>query len=90
VNFWQRVLRQLPSALPTLWEISMPKEMFHGMDVISEFKEDEYLFPPYSVFVVKETKWKESPSRQNPNVVRLEAVGDNKEHPEELPLCSWH
>jgi len=69
-----------------VWEIEMPSSVHHGYAVTAEFEEKEYLFPPYSVFIVKSAKW----TSKMENVVVLEAVFDNKEHPEDLPLCAWH
>eukprot|EP01127_Copromyxa_protea_P015167 TRINITY_DN4321_c0_g1_i1.p1 TRINITY_DN4321_c0_g1~~TRINITY_DN4321_c0_g1_i1.p1 ORF type:complete len:209 (+),score=25.98 TRINITY_DN4321_c0_g1_i1:661-1287(+) len=46
--------------------------------------EEEFLFVPYSVFTVIEIV------AGNPLEIHLEAAFDNKDHREDLPLCTWH
>ena len=53
-------------------------------------EEWEYLFVPYSVFIVAGVVWMQNPTHTHPHYIYLYAMTDNKEHPEDLPLASWH
>jgi hypothetical protein len=47
--------------------------------------EEEFLFVPYSVFTVKKAK-----KKNDYWWIHLSAAEDNKKHPDDLPLSSWH
>ena len=44
---------------------------------------------PYSAFTVEDVQWREKPTWQEPHVVRLRAVSDNRLASEGLPLAPW-
>jgi hypothetical protein len=46
---------------------------------------EEFLFVPYSVFTVKKAK-----KKNDYWWIHLSAAEDNKKHPDDLPLSSWH
>ena len=50
--------------------------------------EQEYLFAPYSAFIVLSAVWNAG-SDKDPHVVQLLASVDNKAEPEDLPLAPW-
>ena len=52
--------------------------------------EEEYLFAAYSTFVVKRVEWSANPTTNNPHIVELDAVVDNMEESEDLPLSPWY
>ena len=52
--------------------------------------EREFLFVPYSVFQVVRAEWQQQPTWQCPHIIYLNAMPDNKQFPEDLPLAPWH
>jgi len=56
---------------------------------VSEVEDEkEFLFPPYSVFTVKEVHWSDDLSAE-PHRVVLQAAMDNANEPEDLPVAPW-
>ena len=51
--------------------------------------EEEYLFAAYSTFVVKRVRWSTNPTIDEPHIVELDAMVDNTQEPEDLPLSPW-
>ena len=52
--------------------------------------EGEFLFVPYSVFEVAGVEWRESPTWEFPHLIYVDAMSDNRNYPEDLPLAPWH
>ena len=50
--------------------------------------EGEYLFAPYSVFVMLSARW--SVQRDKPHAITILAACDNKQEDENLPLAPWY
>ena len=50
--------------------------------------EEEYLFAPYSAFIVVSARWR-SGTVAEPHEIELLAAVDNREEPEDLPLAPW-
>ena len=50
--------------------------------------EHEYLFPPYSVFMMLSINW--SAEMNKPHEFTIQAALDNKEEDEDLPLIPWY
>lgn len=50
--------------------------------------EQEYLFAPYSAFLVLSASWKAG-TADDPHIIELLAAVDNQEASEELPLAPW-
>ncbi len=82
-----------PRGVPLVkWEVYLPsRDSLHGNNIFSEFDEGEYLFPPYSVFIVKETpNFSEKGTKEDPHVIKIFAVPDNRAFSEKLPLSPWN
>jgi hypothetical protein len=78
-----------------IWRIVMPRSQhcnhvnFIKHDLGENDDEDEFLFVPYSTFVVGECQWSARP-REEPHLIELFAMADNLQEDEELPLSSWN
>jgi len=79
---------------PVLFTIHVDHQMgclqacyIEGLTVVRG--EDEYLFVPYSRFVVEAVENFDHPIKSNPAKVTLRACVDNKEESETVPLASW-
>eukprot|EP00438_Fugacium_kawagutii_P023207 Skav215676 [mRNA] locus=scaffold278:75566:76081:- [translate_table: standard] len=55
-------------------------------EIANNKREETFLFPPYSAFTVKS-----APEPQGKHwVIHIEALPDNSQAPEDLPLALWH
>lgn len=78
-----------------IWRIVMPRSQhcnhvnFMQHDLGENDDEDEFLFVPYSTFVVGACQWSARP-REEPHLLELFAMADNLQEDEELPLSSWN
>ena len=50
--------------------------------------EEEYLFAPYSVFMVRKVAWRRG-TPDDPHVIDIDVAPDNKDPREDLPLAPW-
>jgi hypothetical protein len=76
----------------TLFIIYIPKNCRHVnyLEKLSAVEnEQEFLFPPYSVFIVMHADYKRKTSVANPHIITLQAAEDNRVHPENLPVAPW-
>lgn len=53
-------------------------------------EEQEYLFAPFSAFEVVEVQWSNTPDDRTPHRIVINAVVDNRDAPEDVPLAPWY
>mgnify|MGYP007078108311 CR=1 FL=1 len=51
--------------------------------------EDEFLFAPYSGFIVVRVRWQDAPTADRPHEIVLRAVANNSDIGEDAPLAPW-
>ena len=73
-----------------LWEVRIDRDrLCHHVNYLRHStvaNEEEYLFAPYSAFMVREVIWR-SGAPDDPHTVVLSAAVDNLAEPEDLPLA---
>ena len=79
---------------PVLWKFKFHHEHpkckhVNYIDRTEVEGENEFLFPPYSVFTVESVVWQKTPDWTTPHEVVLKVAPDNKLRPENLPLAPW-
>lgn len=51
--------------------------------------EEEYLFPPLSVFTVTHVDFKDKPSVDHPHEISVSVAPDNRMESDDLPIAPW-
>ena len=52
--------------------------------------EYEFLFVPFSVFTVRCVTWSPTPTQKStPHLIEIDAISDNQDAKEDLPLAPW-
>lgn len=86
----------LEAFTPVLFHIKIPDaprycaQVNYFEDVTAAVGEYEYVFPAYSTFTARSVHIPSVPSASDPVMINIDAMPDNSNEDDDLPLAFWH